>query len=43
MKQNCVFPLAWAKWEYYSPPLQNVACPQETDKVSATTPFLLHW
>ena len=23
-------------WEYYSPPCQNVACPQATAKVDAT-------
>ena len=43
MKQNCIFPLAWANWEYYSPPLQNVSCPQANDKVSVVTVFLLHW
>ena len=43
MKNNCIFPLAWANWEYYSPPLQNVSFPQATNRVSAATLLLLHW
>ena len=39
--KNRISPLAWAKWEYYSPPLQNVASPQATDKVSAENSLLL--
>ena len=27
-------------WEYYSPPRQNVACPQATTKLDATTNIL---
>ena len=29
--------------KYYIPPLQNVACPQATDKMSAATHLFLHW
>ena len=42
-RKNRIFPLALAKWKYYSPPLQNVAYPQANDKVSVAKSPLLLW